>query len=146
MSAAADICAHRIIASNSEGFRADAYDDETGEPIVAQGVVTCGYGCACRQWSPAFAFKVLALQVSDVDDALIQYPWYVSCDDVRRSALAEVAFNQGISGLVNGYPQLIGAVKARDWADAQAQCTVRNPKLQARYTKIGLILFTGVNS
>lgn len=146
MSVAADICANRIVASNSEGYRADCYDDETGLSIVCQGQPTVGYGARCRQWSPAFAFKVLALQVSDVDDALIQYPWYVSCDDVRRSALAEVAFNQGISGLVNGYPQLIGAVKARDWADAQAQCTVRNPKLQARYTKIGLILFTGVNS
>lgn len=146
MSVAADICANRIIASNSEGFRADAYDDETGEAIVAQGVVTCGYGCACRQWSPSFAFKVLALQVSDVDDQLLAYSWYASCDDPRRSALAEIGFNQGVSGLVNGYPQLIGAVKARDWADAQAQCTVRNPKLQKRYATIGLILLTGVNS
>lgn len=146
MSAAADMCANRIVTSNSEGYRADCYDDETGALIVCQGQPTVGYGARCRQWSPTFAFKVLVLQVSDVDDQLLAYPWYVSCDDPRRSALAEIGFNQGISGLVHGYPQLIEAVAARDWADAQTQCTVRNPKLQARYAKIGLILLTGANS
>lgn len=146
MSAAAEICANRIVASNSEGFRGDAYDDATGLPIVAKGVVTCGYGCACRQWSPSFAFKVLTLQVEDVDDQLLAYHWYTSCDDVRRSALTEIGFNQGVSGLVNGYPQLIDAVTAQDWADAQAQCTVTNPGLRARYKRIGQILLTGVNS
>jgi GH24 family phage-related lysozyme (muramidase) len=146
MSAASDMTASRIVASNSEGFRPDCYDDATGERLISQGQPTIGYGCRCRQWSPSFAAKVLALQVSDVDDELIQFPWYSACDDIRRAGLAEIAFNQGVSGLVRGYPQLIAAVTARDWPDAQVQCTVTTPNLQLRYAKIGRILLTGVNS
>jgi GH24 family phage-related lysozyme (muramidase) len=146
MSAAVDICARRIVESNSEGFRADAYDDATGRTVIAQGVVTIGYGCACRQWSPAFSLQVLTLQLDEVDEQLLEHPWYVSCDDMRRSALCEVGFNQGVAGLVSGYPKLIAAVEARDWPAAQAQCTVKTPHLQERYASLAKIMLTGVSA
>lgn len=146
MSNASDICAARIIRTNAEGFRADAYDDATGEPVHAQGVITVGYGCACRQWSERFARAVLSFQLAEVETELIGRPWYVGCNDARRSALLEIAFNQGDAGLIRGYPHLIAAVSTENWPQAQAQCGVRDPRLKARYDRLGQILLTGVDA
>jgi GH24 family phage-related lysozyme (muramidase) len=147
VSAASDIAAARIVRTNAEGFRADVYDDATGQPIVCQGQPTVGYGCRVRQWSPALAQVVLSFQLADeYETPLLQYPWYVGCSDVRRSALLEIAFNQGISGLVGGYPSMIAAIGAEDWAQAQAQCTVENVNVKPRYARLGLILLTGVDA
>lgn len=145
MSDASDICAARIIRTNAEGFRADAYDDATGEPIHARGVITVGYGCACRQWSENFARSVLGFQLAQTEAHLIPYPWYSGASGARRSALLEIAFNQGVNGLVKGYPRLIEAVKADDWAEAASQCTVRDDRLQARYARLADILRTGID-
>lgn len=141
---AIDLTAYRIISSNSEGFRADAYDDATGEPIQAKGIVTVGYGCACRQWSKTFAKAVLSLQLAEFEGDLLQVPWYLSCNNARRSALLEIAFNQGDSGLENGYPKMTAAIEQEDWATAKAECTVEDPRLKARYAILGQILYTGV--
>lgn len=146
MSAASDICAARLIRLNIEGFRADAYDDATDEPIRAKGVVTIGYGCACRGWSRQLARAVLGFQLVEFEAPLLAEAWYLGCDDVRRSALLEIAFNQGDSGLEHGYPRLIAAVTAHLWQQVQAQCTVRDPRLKTRYDRIGQILLTGVDA
>lgn len=145
MSNASDICANRIVRTNAEGFRADAYDDATGEPIKAQGVVTVGYGCACRQWSQNFARAVLSLELVEDEAQLIPYPWYIGASDARRSALLEIAYNQGVTGLIKGYPRLIQAVKDEDWIEAGSQCTTRDDRLQSRYARIAEILKTGVD-
>lgn len=144
MSAASDLTLDRIVATNSEGFRADAYDDATGRPIVAKGVITIGYGCACQNWSPALARAVLDFQLGQFEDPLLQLPWYLGCNDARRSALLEIAYNQGDSGLEHGYPQLIAAVKAEDWTEAADQCTVEQDDLKPRYARIARILSTGI--
>jgi GH24 family phage-related lysozyme (muramidase) len=145
LSNAADICAARIIRTNVEGFRADAYDDATGKPIVAEGVVTVGYGCACRGWSPQLGRAVLGFQLAAFEAPLFAYGWYPACNDARRSALLEIAYNQGVVGLTKGYPRMIAAIQASDWADAAAQCNVRDPNLQARYARIAKIIETGVD-
>lgn len=145
MSNASDICAARIIRTNAEGFRADVYDDATDEPIECRGQPTVGYGCRVRQWSEAFARAVLGFQLAQVEAQLIPYPWYIGANDVRRSALLEIAFNQGVTGLVKGYPRMILAAKADDWVEAASQCTVRDDRLQARYGRLADILSTGVD-
>lgn len=146
MSNASDICAARIIRTNSEGFRADVYDDATAQRIECQGNPTNGYGCKCRGWSRKFARAVLCLQLEEFEESLLLEPWYIGCNDARRSALLEIAFNQGDAGLEDGYPNLIEAVKADDWPEAKAQCTVRQPALKARYDRIGQILLTGMDA
>lgn len=143
MSIVTDITAQRIVALNEEGFRADAYDDATGLPIQAKGVVTVGYGCACRGWSESFAYAVMKLQLTLFEEPLLLLPWYRSCNAARRSALLEIAFNQGDAGLEKGYPRLIAAVTAQDWPEAQAQCNVKEVELAARYAMLGKILLTG---
>lgn len=145
MSNASDICAARIIRTSSEGFRADVYDDFTGQPIECHGEPTVGYGCRCRQWSQGLARGVLGLQLQEFETPLMQYGWYLDCNDARRSALLEIAFNQGVTGLTRGYPRLIAAVTAADWAQAAAQCTIRDEGLQVRYARIADILSSGVD-
>jgi GH24 family phage-related lysozyme (muramidase) len=146
MSNASDICAARIIRLNEEGFRDQAYDDATGAPVHAQGVITIGYGCACRGWSKNLARAVLGFQLVEFEAPLFAESWYIGCNDVRRSALLEIAFNVGDSGLERGFPKLIAAVTAGLWPQAQAQCSVRDPRLKARYDHIGQILATGVDA
>jgi GH24 family phage-related lysozyme (muramidase) len=144
VSTASEITADRIIASNSEGFRPDVYDDATGKLIVCDGQPTVGYGCRVRQWSKALARQVLIFQLAEFEAPLLQLPWYLGCNDARRSGLLEIAFNQGEQGLAKGYPHLIAAVVREDWAEAEAQCSVEDARLKPRYAVIGKILFTGV--
>ena len=147
MSTAADIVATRIIATNAEGFRSAAYDDATGEPIVARGTVTIGYGCACTGWSRNLARAVLGFQLNEFEQPLLLKDWYRGCDDVRRSALLEIQFNQfGASpnGLESRYPRMIVAVGVHDWARAAAECTIGEEALKPRYALIANLLATGV--
>lgn len=144
MSNAAQITADRIISSNSEGFRADVYDDANDQPVKSIGEPTVGYGCRVRQWSKALARQVLMFQLTEFEQPLLQFPWYIGCNDARRSGLLEMAFNQGDDGLEKGYPNLTAAVGREDWPEAKAQCTVKTPHLQARYAVIGDILLKGV--
>jgi GH24 family phage-related lysozyme (muramidase) len=146
MSAVSDICSARIIRLNEEGYRPNLYDDSDDSPVVTKGQPTIGYGTRCMQWSEEFSAKVMSLELGEVYETdLLQKSWYVGCDDMRRSALLEIAYNQGISGLVNGYPNLIAAVAAEDWPRAQAECTVQNVNVKSRYVRIGQILLTGVD-
>lgn len=143
---AVEITADRIIASNSEGFRADVYDDATGKPIECTGEPTVGYGCRVRQWSQRLARAVLMEQLDEIEEPLLQLAWYTKCNDARRSALLEIAFNEGDSGLERGWPKLIAAVGTDDWAEAKAQCHSKDSRQVARYNVIGNILFTGISS
>lgn len=141
---AVELTADRIISSNSEGFRADVYDDATGKPIECQGEPTVGYGCRVRQWSHSLAREVLIFQLTEFEEPLLSEPWYIGCNDARRSALLEIAYNQGDTGLEKGYPKLIAAIGAGDWLEAEEQCTVKNPNLKRRYAILAGILRTGI--
>lgn len=145
MSNASDICAVRIIRTNAEGFEPDVYDDATRKPIECVGQPTVGYGCRVRQWSEGLARAVLGFQLEEFEVPLMQYGWYIGCNDVRRSALLEIAYNDGDAGLVKGWPHLIAAVSQDNWLQAQAQCVPENPAQKARYDRIGLILLTGAD-
>ncbi len=146
MSVAARLVAQRIIALNEEGFRADVYDDATGLPIECKGQPTNGYGTRCRQWSRKFAAGVMRLELEEFEEPLLNESWYVACNDARKSALLEIAYNQGDAGLEDGYPDLIAAVRAKNWAQAEAQCTVQDAALKPRYARLARILATGVDS
>jgi GH24 family phage-related lysozyme (muramidase) len=139
----ADIACDRILSTNSEGFMADVYDDATGQLIVSQGEPTVGYGCRCRQWSKELAVAVLHFQLAEIDAALSQHSWYSDCNAARQSVLVEVAFNQGLSGLLEGYPHLIAAVEQCEWVKAGVECTVGDLALRKRYDRLAKILVTG---
>lgn len=145
MSAASDITAVRIVALNEEGFRDTVYDDATGRILTSFiGTPTIGYGCVCKGWSKELALAVLKFQLEQqFEPALLGQTWYVACDDYRRSALLEIAFNQGDYGLMRKNPNLVAAVTRQDWASAQTWCNVEDPRLKARYETIGKVLLLG---
>lgn len=145
VSNASDICAARIVRTNSEGFRSDVYDDATAKSIECEGQPTCGYGTRCRGWSKRFAQAVLSFDLVEREVELIQFTWYIGLNDARRSALLEIDMNQGEAGLIKGYPMLIEAVQADNWERAAAECNVKEDSLKARYARIAKILLTGVD-
>ena len=140
---AIDVAVVRL--QSEEGFRANVYDDATGVPLSYTGQPTIGYGCRCLQWSQALALAVLTFQAGEVDSMLRVYPWYVAIGDLtRQGALIDMAFNLGVSGLVNGFPKMIAAIKADDWAGAAAQAHVTIPTLDnGRYASIRQALLLG---
>jgi hypothetical protein len=131
--------------AREEAFRADVYDDATGLPLVLPtgGQPTVGYGCRVRQWSPTLASDVLKLQVAERDAELHAYAWYTGIDEARGSVFLDIGFNAGIGGLLH-YPKMIAASMHQDWPAMAAECTDRDPKLDAsRYAPLRAIILSG---
>jgi hypothetical protein len=140
---AVEIALERILSTNSEGFRADVYDDETDLRIECQGEPTIGFGCRCRQWSRELAECVLRFQLGEAEAPLLKLPWYRAANEARQSALLEIAFNEGDGGLLNGFPRLVAAAEADNWVQSGIECHVRDPRLTTRYARLAKILVTG---
>lgn len=49
-------------------------------------------------------------------------PRYDALPDRAKLALLDMAYNLGVTGLLHGYPRLLGAVAAGNWAEAAGQC------------------------
>jgi lysozyme len=100
-----------------EGRRLTAYAD-------TRGVWTCGYGHAGvapgSVWTLAQADAQLAADIaattSDLDAAI---PWWRGLDPVRQDALANMAFNLGVRGLM-GFHHMLSALEAHDFRAASA--------------------------
>ena len=119
-----------------EGFRASAYRD-------TQGKITIGYGFNVDAGiSPVAAKALLYAQVLELHTALLPYDWYSALDPVRQSVCLDIAFNGGINGLLN-YPHMIAALAKGDWETAAAECNVKEPELQGRYSALQSMLRTG---
>lgn len=149
-----DITADRIVRDNVEGYRADVYDDNTGKPIQLPvnasgrvGVPTVGYGCAVKAWSEPFSRAVLELQLStEFDVPLSAHDWYNAPDEIRGSVVLEAAFNLGVSGLVDGFPNFVAAMERRDYVGAAVELHVHDPVLDTgRYARLRRILASGVD-
>ena len=57
-------------------------------------------------------------------------PGYDALPDGAKLALLDMAYNLGPAGLLRGFPKLISAVRAGDWARAAACCERRGPGAQ----------------
>ena len=130
---AVDIALPRL--QTEEGFRALPYKDTQGHTSVGYGFnVDAGI-------SRAAAAALLAAQAAETHQGLLKFPWYANLDDVRQSVVVDIAFNNGISGLLH-FPALIAALGRQDWVSAQTECHVQNPELAGRYTALGQMLLT----
>jgi lysozyme len=122
-----------------EGFRAMLYTDTTGHATIGYGFnVSAGI-------SQRAAAALLLEQITEADEALQQeYPWYGQISPARASVLIDMAINEGLSGLINGFPKMLAAAASGDWVTASAQCAVENPKLDAsRYAPLRALLLSG---
>ena len=119
-----------------EGFRALPYKD-------TQGHLTVGYGCNLDAGlSRTAASALLGAQAGETHQSLLKFDWYATLDDVRQSACLDIAFNEGIGGLLH-FPHMISALAAHDWETAANECKVQDPLLANRYAALAQILLTG---
>lgn len=131
--------------TTEEGFKSFLYDDLTGLPVKApKGNATIGFGCNVQAgWTSKFAWAVMKVQVLELQDQLLLLPWYLALNYVRRSVILDIGFNDGYDGLMN-FPNMIKALEAKNWRQAQIECHVKNAVLQKRYTLLSNLLLTGV--
>jgi lysozyme len=120
-----------------EGFRSLPYTDTTGH-------VTIGYGFNVDAGiSKNAAAMLLSAQLAELDNSLRQYAWYAGAGDVRGSVFLDIAYNEGLHGLLN-FPHMIAAAAAEDWSGAAEQCAVADPILDvSRYAPLRALLLSG---
>ena len=120
-----------------EGFRSTSYRD-------TRGFLTIGYGFNVDAGiTEPEAAALLTAQVTERHNALLVFGWYAALDDARQSVCIDISFNCGFENFVNGWPLLIAALKAGDWAAAQQQCHTSTTEDEGRYQALGQILLTG---
>lgn len=122
--------------ATDEGFRARPYKDTRGN-------ITLGYGFNVNAGITKYAAAALAkAQLEEADRALGIYQWYRELDTARQGVCLEIAFNDGISGLLH-FPRMIAALSVKDWKTAAAECHVQEPELASRYAMLAHILLAG---
>lgn len=124
-----------------EGYRSTLYVDAVGKRTI-------GYGLNLDAgMDQGLALAILKFTVSRNDVTLSAYPWYAACNDTRKSALLNMAYNLGIHGLLQ-FQDMIAAIGAQNWAEAKAQCLNSSAArlLPTRYGRIADLLLTGVPS
>ncbi len=134
---AVDVALPRL--RQEEGFRATLYVDTEGHKTIGYGLnIDAGV-------SQRVAAAALQAQLEEIHEALSQYPWYAPLDPVRQSVLLDMAFNNGLAGLLH-FPHMLAAISRQDWPSAATECHVQNPELAGRYQKLAQLLLTGMAS
>lgn len=139
MSNAIDVALPRL--KTEEGFRSKVYKDTVGKKTIGYGFnVDSGI-------SQRVAEALLQAQLLEIQDGLAKYSWYTALDTVRQSVILDVAFNDGISGLLH-FVNMIVALQKGNWVGAKTEllsskAASENPH---RYQLLGQILLTGNSS
>lgn len=112
---------------SEEGWRAQVYDDATGRPIVpgsqVKGHPTVGYGFALDVAGLTREEAEVVLQLRAVRvmrDLQRLVPFWATLDDVRQLALAEMAYQMGVAGLL-GFRHALQALATGDAERAAAE-------------------------
>lgn len=143
---AVDIFAIRAI--SEEGIRLTPYDDATGARVKApKGRLTWGIGFNLDEIGSAGLFSAMLRYLANViHEDLLEHDWYRLSDPVRQSVFLDVAYNEGVTGLLR-FPHMIAAASVGDWERAAAECHVADPRLDAsRYAPLRKLLSAGENS
>jgi len=103
------------------------YDDADGKAIkpgkVCRGYPTVGYGrnLAGNGLSEDEAVFLLSNDIDRVAEQMDRrINWWRELSATRQSALLNMAFNLGISGLL-GFPKMLGALKRGDYTTAASE-------------------------
>ena len=99
-----------------EGYRQFVYLD-------TEGIETIGYGRNLRHKGVSLLEADVMLR-TDANEAWLalhdRLDWLEGMDQVRRSALVDMAFNLGVTGLL-GFKRMLAALEAGDYATAAAE-------------------------
>ena len=126
-------------------MRRQAYNDATGKTVTCQpgGNLSIGIGVNLETGLDDEEIRFLTShRLGLLEAQIVKYSWYGSLDDVRKSVILDIAFNQGLGGLLH-YPHMISALAASNWVLAASECTVQDPRLQGRYTALASLLANG---
>lgn len=131
-----------------EGVRKFAYDDSTGKQVTCKpkGNLTIGIGLNLEiGFDDEDIAWHLRKSITRVSNSISQYDWYKLCDPVRKSVLLDMAFNQGVLGLLH-YSHMLSAILKLDWETAASECAVADPGLDSsRYAPLRKLLLSGGN-
>lgn len=122
-----------------EGFRAAKYVDTAGR-------LTIGYGFNVDAGISQFAAAaLLQAQAQERASVLAGFWWAQGLDDVRMSVVIEVAFNDGLNGLLH-FPKMLAAIGAKDWVTAKAELLDSDAarELPTRYAALAQIMLSGM--
>lgn len=131
--------------TTEEGQRILPYDDASGLNVKAPiGNLSWGRGFNLMQCgSPGLFDMMETFLLSQLDHQLQAYGWYKNAGNVRASVFLDIAYNGGIHDLL-GYPSMIHYASIGDWPNASAQCTDKDPKIDAsRYAPLRALLLAG---
>jgi lysozyme len=125
-----------------EGLRLTAYQD-------TRGVWTIGYGHTPAVEGAVWTVEAAAIQLSaDLDRTLAEMDrelsWWRGLDDVRQDALANMAFNLGVHGLL-AFGHMLEALQAHDWHTASAQMLLSHwaEEVEDRAERLAFMIRTG---
>jgi lysozyme len=114
-----------------EGNKLLIYDDATGKTFV-KGMTLIGnlsVGIGINLMLPFDPLELRFLEnnrISKVQAGLLVIPWYAALDPVRQVALADIAYNIGVHGLL-GWPHFLSFMAKKDYPAAVAE--IRSDKL-----------------
>lgn len=143
MSDACDLTYTRL--NLEEGRKPFAYDDSTGKRVSCQpaGNLSIAVGVNLETGLDNDEIDWLSKhRLTKLENQLTAYQWYRGLDVARQSVLLDVAFNQGVGGLLH-YPHMLAAIQSQDWKTAAMECHVADPRLDKRYSDLAKILLSG---
>ena len=138
-----DLTADRLC--GEEGFKVYPYDDATGERVKApKGHLTWLYGLNLDEiGSKELGKEITKILLRQTVVDLGQYSWYTGLDIVRKSVVLDIAYNNGVNGLLH-FPHMIAALGKGDWSTAAMECAVANPQLnESRYAPLRRLILSG---
>lgn len=108
-----------------EGLRFLIYDDATGKNFVKGmtliGNLSAGIGLNLMiPFDPAELKFLEENRIAKVQAGLQVIPWYAALDAVRQVALADIAFNIGVHGLLS-WPHFLAFMAKQDYPSAVAE-------------------------
>jgi len=125
-----------------EGLRLEAYAD-------TRGVWTIGYGHTPAVDGAVWTVEAAQIQLrADLDVVLArldrELSWWRALDDVRQDALANMAFNLGVGGLL-AFHHMLEALEAHDWHTASAQMLLSEwaQEVEDRAERLAFMIRTG---
>jgi len=133
-----------------EGDRIHPYDDATAAEVRApKGNLSWGRGFNLAAIGSTALFDLMSSYlVQQRQNDLLKYAWYQQInknEPVRASAFLDIAYNEGLEGLLH-FPKMIHAATVGDWETASKECDISktNPQVdKQRYAALRFILLYG---
>lgn len=132
---AVELCVLRL--ATEEGFTATVKKDIYGNDFI-------GYGFTPSKGVSKFvAAATMRAQVEETEGLLSPLDWYKALNPVRRSVCLDIAFNEGMHGLLK-FHKMITFLSNHDYLSAASECKVEDPKLdKSRYEPLRNLLANG---